>query len=337
MGRMPDWHLDGGTRNTLLLAAGLAFIGGLFLPIGINAWDDLQKSRCHERLSLLNPTRRCQDKPQPPAEEYEVFGASLRTWIEEQKEEGVIENASVYFRDLQSGSWFGINEREHYSPASLLKVPIMVALLKEAEEQPDILDTEIVYEDAGSIQNVADVADRLVPGTTYTVRELMRRMIAYSDNASKDILEQYLSQLSGGANVLGGLYDELGLIREEEVPQASLNVKGYASIMRMLYNASFLSPEYSQYALELLSETDFNAGLIGGTPEDALVAHKFGSRPLSENARQLHDCGIVYRAGYNYLLCVMTQGPSDANDARVIQQVAKAVYEEVDRRVRESR
>lgn len=336
MWRMLGVGRNGTSRSMVVPVMALAFVAGLAIPLGVQQWSRARTAACHERLALLNPMRRCQSKPQPAGEEYEVFAAELQSWIEAQKKGGTISNASVYFRDLQTGSWFGIAEREQYSPASLLKVPIMVALLKEAEEQPDILDTEITYEDSGSVQNLSDPAQRLIPGETYSVRELLRRMIAFSDNASKDILEEYLSHLSGGSSVLASLYDELGLIREEDVPQASLNVKGYASIMRNLYNASFLSPESSEYALEIMSHTEFNAGLISGVPGGTSVSHKFGSRPIEEGVRQLHDCGIVYRSGYNYLLCVMTQGSSDAEAARVIQHVSKAVYDEVDRRVREA-
>ncbi len=34
---------------------------------------------------------------------------------------GRASHISVYFRDLNNGPWFGINEKEEFSPASLLK------------------------------------------------------------------------------------------------------------------------------------------------------------------------------------------------------------------------
>ena len=40
-----------------------------------------------------------------------------------------VRHISVYFRDLNNGPLFGINEKERFTPASLLKVPLMIAVL----------------------------------------------------------------------------------------------------------------------------------------------------------------------------------------------------------------
>jgi len=52
---------------------------------------------------------------------------------------GLLQDGSVYFRDLNNGMWFGINEGVFYRPASMLKVPVMIAYFKLAESTPAIL------------------------------------------------------------------------------------------------------------------------------------------------------------------------------------------------------
>jgi beta-lactamase class A len=44
------------------------------------------------------------------------------------------ENVGIYFEDLFTGSWIGINEKEGFYPKSLFKVPVMVTILKKIEE-----------------------------------------------------------------------------------------------------------------------------------------------------------------------------------------------------------
>lgn len=39
---------------------------------------------------------------------------------------------SVYYRDLIDGPWFGIHEDAPYNPASLMKLPVMIAWLRRA-------------------------------------------------------------------------------------------------------------------------------------------------------------------------------------------------------------
>jgi hypothetical protein len=45
-----------------------------------------------------------------------------------------ISDFSVYFRDLNNGPWVGVNEKEFFSPASLMKTPILIGFLKNVEK-----------------------------------------------------------------------------------------------------------------------------------------------------------------------------------------------------------
>ena len=42
---------------------------------------------------------------------------------------------SIYFKDLNSGAWIGINEKETFVPASLLKVQMLISCYKYAEDK----------------------------------------------------------------------------------------------------------------------------------------------------------------------------------------------------------
>src|SRR6185436_6660347 len=88
------------------------------------------------------------------------------------------------------GPWMGINEKENFSPASLLKVPIMIAALKKAETDPGFLKKKVAYTehlDKAVVPNITDT--HLVKiGTSYTIEDLMERMIQYSDNEAKELL-----------------------------------------------------------------------------------------------------------------------------------------------------
>jgi len=240
-------------------------------------------------------------------------------------------HVSIYFRDLNNGPWFGIHEDEQFSPASLLKVPILMTLLHQAETRPELLSLELPYVSADGDENVNQhhkPAEEVELGKSYPVDELLRRMIVYSENNARPLLLKVLD-----TDEFLRLLDRLGIavpMKEGVFPDDYMDIKDYASFFRILYNATYLRKENSEKALAILAQSDFREGLVADLPPDVLVAHKFGER-RHNNLNQLHDCGIVYFPGHPYLLGVMTRGKKFDELARVIAELSRLVYDEVNR------
>lgn len=264
---------------------------------------------------------------------FESFRQDIIDQIGAAKSRGSLLDADVYFRDLHAGPTFGIDANEPFLPMSLLKLPVMVAVLKAGEANPALLE-EKIKTPASFAMNVQlmEPGETLAPNHEYTVSELLEYMIAYSDNKALGMLSDWLA-LRVGDEAVRDVMVELGLVRrEDELPDLSITPKTYSTILRILYSASYLTPEYSQKALELLTKTKFRDGLTYSTPEGVLVAHKFGIREDPGVDVQLHDCGIVYHPAGPYLLCVMTRGENYKEQAHFIQSVAEQVYDEITRR-----
>lgn len=309
----------------------LVFGIGFLIPAGIVTVDRLRLARCHREFSFLNPLRRCSDEL-PAKKEYEAFRDELLAWVTKREKEKDITHISVYFRDLEGGPWFGIEEEERFSAASLLKVPVMMAVLRQAEFDPTLLQQELGYSGVlGDQPNIFDPAQTILPGEYYSVDELLRRMIVYSDNASKELLKARLLSFDSQNDLLRQTYRDLGMFGENNDLEDFLTVKMYSSIFRLLYNGSYLGKEMSQKALHLLSKAEFHDGLVAGLPATVTVAHKFGVRDY-RNEKQLHDCGIVYHPRTPYLLCVMTRGKEIPRLADVIRDISAMVFREVESR-----
>jgi len=105
----------------------------------------------------------------------------------------------------------------------------------------------------------------------------------------------------------------------------------YSRLFRALYNATYLPDIESEQAFELLSQTDFNGGLVQGISASMTVAHKFGEHTEVENGktidRELHDCGIVYYPNQPYFLCVMTRGQDFPTLEKIIGNISKSVFD----------
>jgi beta-lactamase class A len=275
---------------------------------------------CEQARNLLSDT-----ELRPMRDHLEKFiGENLKQrWGDE---------VSVYFRELNDGLAFIIGKDSQFYPASLLKVPEMISVLKKAETDPQILTKRIAYNnpDLKSYQNT-DVADKLVFGRSYTVEDLLKRTIDYSDNVSSILLEEAISKIDRKKT-----YDELGIPDPYYLNDESgymLSAELYSSFFRFLFNASYLNREMSEKALEYLSKTDYKKGLVAGVPPNLKVAHKFGLRKIN-GIKQLHDCGIVYYPDHPYLLCVMTSGPIPEYLDTTIAEISGFIYEEIDRQHR---
>ncbi|HRH23157.1 MAG TPA: class A beta-lactamase-related serine hydrolase [Candidatus Magasanikbacteria bacterium] len=251
--------------------------------------------------------------------------------IEQKKQHNKILRASVFYRDLDSRRWFGINADEHFYPASLLKLPISIAYYKLAEANPEILNKKVTIPENQTDQNAKQyfaVKSNIQPGGEYTIETLLKNRIEYSDNNPIQVLNQNLP-----AEYSYNVLRDLGLPEPEMYNGKSnwnMTVRLYAGILRTLYITSYLTPAYSQQLLSYLTESKFNDGIRAVIPKNIKVAHKFGEAALlnpdsTVETRVLHDCGIVYNPNNPYIICIMTSGNDIKEMLQTIQDIAKIV------------
>lgn len=282
----------------------------------------------------INPLLECEATDARDREELQPFQHHLEAFLDNRIEQGSIRHGAVYFRDLSTGAWFGVREQALFAPASLLKVPLMMAYLKRAESNPALLTNTLTFsielEPATPLFPPSQV---LQPGQSYTVEDLIRRMIAYSDNNAKNLLA-----LSTEPRMLEQTYLDLGVaIPNVRGPSDFMTVKEYASFFRVLYNATYLNRAMSEKALGYLANAEFDRGLAAGVPQGIVVAGKFGERGVGQGLKQLHDCGIVYYPRRPYLLCVMTRGEAYDELLNAIADLSRLVYHRIDQAAQKNR
>jgi beta-lactamase class A len=259
--------------------------------------------------------------------------------ISQDQSVGDVTEASVYFSDFTTGQWANINGSDEYDPASLGKVPIMMAYYAMAENTSSILDEKNSYPASQPDQNIQQEippTDAIMPGQEYTNDQLIQYMIKYSDNDAAEVLTSYTTpaELQGVYTV----YSDLDVPLSNDTTASTIDImtpEQYSILFRALYNATYLSRDYSEKALELLAQTTFTQGLVAGVPSSTVVAHKYGLASYTSGGVpyqwELHDCGIIYAPGHSYLLCVMTKGTTSiAAQEKTIADISRAAYNEVE-------
>jgi beta-lactamase class A len=277
---------------------------------------------------FINPLLECEVAKGTIDSKKQNFEKELGSLVEKEIAEGKLSKMSVYFRDLNNGPTFGVNEDEPFLPASLLKVPVMMAYFVYAENDPAILNKEILFEKKIELAPGAQFikpSQEIQVGNIYTVEQLIEATIKYSDNQAVFLLYDNLP-----GQQFFELYQLLGVddsvLKESE---GTLSVKQYSRFLRILFNASFLNRYYSEKALKLLSETEYENALVAGLPKGIVVAHKFGESGFQERERQLHDCGIIYYPNHPYLLCLMSRGKELSGLESSISDVSRFVYQKI--------
>jgi beta-lactamase class A len=268
-----------------------------------------------------------------PSPIYAPLAKSVNAYIASEKNSGAISDASIYYinYNTKNAGSFAINESAAYQPASLLKVVIMVAYFNLADSDSSILAKPLTYTNDIAAQEASvpfEDPSTLSAGATYSTEELIEKMIINSDNGAMNTL---LANMNPA--YLNDVYTELGLHGPGNDFSYMISTKDYALFFRILYNGTYLSPEFSEKALSLLSKATFKDGLVAGLPSGTVVAHKFGEHVNGTGTKidsvELHDCGLVYPTNDPYLLCVMTKGKSLDSLKGFISTVSKMVYQTV--------
>ncbi|MCA9370267.1 serine hydrolase, partial [Candidatus Woesebacteria bacterium] len=129
------------------------------------------------------------------------------------------------------------------------------------------------------------------------------------DNVSRGILSDYLETRVTPETHNRLAEESMTLIpaNYEQGDEYEITPIDYASVFRILYNATYLSEAMSERALALLAESSYDSGIVNGVPEGTVTANKFGidDTEQAQQRLQLHDCGVVYDEPNPYIIsCV---------------------------------
>ena len=253
--------------------------------------------------------------------------SEINLLIENKKSTGEITTASVYVRRLSDSNWFSLNDEQTYTPASLMKVPIMMTFLKRSQKEPGLLEREIFFnpEWVKYAPSQSFTEKQIAPGKTYKMKDLLYAMVVNSDNYATMLLNKGLD-----ITEFKNLFTSIGLTEPDvRNPKYDITVSGYSKFMRLLYNATYLSDENSDYALWMLSEGSFKEGMLKQLPEGVKVAHKFGEFGESDKGslKQLHESGIIFFNNNPILITIMTKGTDVKKLPEVINEIAKHIYD----------
>lgn len=230
-----------------------------------------------------------------PQEHFIVNLQPLRDDLRKIVQENGQDSISIYFEFLNTGANIAINSDFKIWPASLVKVPLAMAVMKKIEKGDWSENNELVVMKDDRDPEWGELYKNPI-GTRFTIQFLLKELLTNSDNTAFRILYRNLS-----IDELQEVIREVGL---EELfdEEGKISSKEYSRLFRALYISSYLKRESSQKILQWLSETSYDEYLGQTLPNEIIFSHKIGE---NENVNALLDSGIVYVPDRPYLITVM--------------------------------
>jgi beta-lactamase class A len=266
---------------------------------------------------LMTASQACESERFIPLKE------DLTALLEKFKNDGLITSGSVYLREFKYGQWFSLNEQEKFNPGSLLKVPVLIAYLRMEEINPGTLEHKYSFDRPfeNVIKTPLFLSKGVQLGHTYSVRELLHYLIAFSDNNANYILFEHMDPV-----IFKKVFTDLGLAAPDlSAANYPISARDYSIFIEALFDAGYLSMKNSEYAMSLLAECDFKLGFVKGIPGSTKIAHKFGESGTND-APELHESAVVYLNNDPYVLTLMTRGKDRTKMTEVLSAVSSCVF-----------
>jgi beta-lactamase class A len=239
--------------------------------------------------------------------------------------------AGLYVWDLDKDFGYGIRPDEQFFTASIIKVPIMVAVYRkvDAGELEFSQQIEIKEEDwaagAGWLQWEK-------AGTKQTVGDLLLLMMTQSDNVAANALVRTV----GGADHVNEVARSMGaedtllyqkVSSERGVVPALDNrstPRDMATMMRQIAEGKAASEKSCGYMIDLMHEDKLDWWLDEGLPPGVDAANKAGWL-----YRVYDEVGIVENDGRRYVIAILSKhGEADVYQGQdLIKNLSSAVWE----------
>lgn len=162
-------------------------------------------------------------------------------------------------------------------------------------------------------------------GYSSTIRKFAELALEESDNTALNAVQSVLD--AHATEKMTSAYEALDVdYVDDERTNLSMSARAYASFLKCLYFACYISPDSSQEIMTYLTQSTYGEdGRLGKyIPSNVKIAHKIGVAGDQVQS----DCGIVYVPNRHYILCVMLN-EEKGKGGEVIAQISKKVYDYV--------
>jgi beta-lactamase class A len=242
--------------------------------------------------------------------------------------------AGVYVQDIEGGYGYGVNPDETFFGASVMKIPLIVAVFRKIDEGEVSLNDSFPTE-SGDWAGGAGWLQWEEAGKSHTVEDYMWMMMTQSDNVASNAL----LRLVGGPAYVNEVAESLGApntflyqkITSERAAVPALDnrtaPRDMATILDKVYTGEALSSDSSQKMVEIMYQNELQSSLKDGLPKDVEAAKKGGWL-----YKVYDEAGIVWHEDRPYVIAIFSKhGSEDVEVGKaLLKGISSGIYKAQD-------
>ena len=220
----------------------------------------------------------------------------------------------IFFQDLETNDSFAIAGQETFTAASLIKLPVLLTLYREAEAGRINLDEVYKLRNSDKVSGAGSLQYKPA-GFEITFRQLAELMGQQSDNTAFNIVSQRLGEAK-----IQELIDALGMTKtsfaKNETSPADIGL-----FFRKLYKEGIVYEKDKEEILGFLTNTIWEDRIPAGVPKGIKVSHKIGTE-----VGVISDAGIVF-AKKPFILVIMSQDANEIEAKKALPEITRKIYD----------
>ncbi|MDQ4063183.1 MAG: serine hydrolase [Actinomycetota bacterium] len=242
--------------------------------------------------------------------------------------------AGVYVQDVNGGFGYGVNPDEAFFGASVMKIPLLVAVFRKIDEGEISLEDSVKTE-PGDWAGGAGWLQWEEPGTPHLVQDHLWMMMTQSDNVATNAL----LRLVGGPEYVNEVAKDMGAsdtffyqkVTSERAAVLQLDntttPRDMATILGKIASGTAASRESCQKIIEIMSQNELQSSIKDGLPADVEASKKGGWL-----YKVYDEAGIVWHEDRPYVIAIFSKhGSEDVEVGKaLLRGISKAAYKAQD-------
>ena len=223
---------------------------------------------------------------------------------------------SVYVFRLDKKMGYGIDEDEEMPAASIMKVPIMLAVWRAVEDGRLAWDTKYILRE-GDKQSGSGPIEFMDAGTALTARRLVEEMMKKSDNTAPVVL----IRLVGRKEI------------EKEIEVLGMKNTNFGENTTTAYDAGLMWRKIYEMKDEemwtLLKDSIYEERIPAGVPREVEVLHKVGT-----DVNVWADAGIIQCSVLSaqcstkpFILVILNEGVDMDEAKKLVPELTKLIWD----------
>lgn len=243
----------------------------------------------------------------------------------------------IVLEDLNSGDKWEYNEQELFYAASVIKVPIMVAVFR-AVERLELSLSDLIILDKDEYVGGSGVLQHLTPGTSLPLSDIILLMIIQSDNTATNLLidlvgvENIQQTMKEAGMEHSTFYNKLMLSKPNPHGTNRIAAKDVGILLTKMAQGEIVSEQASKQMIEIMKKQQMRdclpeklpspySNFDNGMPAWEL-ANKGGWIPGTR-----HDVGIFFVGDRKLVATVLSEKEDDVLAKRILSQIGYEIYQ----------